>query len=379
MQSTAPQIPGQPLAQRPDLALAAPLGRLAVLLAATALLLILAACSGSDPDPAAGRITEPVFGVDETGAHYVAIDSCLSCHDNPDAVGGDIYAKTTTYLASAHAIPGTVGADADPACLSCHDPLADGVRLSPWFSGTAMPPGGMTAVGCESCHGAGSHHLAMIPAHPNPAPDYRACGQCHTVLPADHRDLIGPFADNILAKYTASAHVNWALGLNHCMRCHSDEGFRAYAAQTRGMDGAELTAFMADAPAIAAPSPPQCRTCHDGHTGQLRGMATVEEQNGEPVIKYSRLFNLCTSCHQVFLDAVYDPASRTYSYHLDTSKVPYHGELDQFGRPMSSGLVIWDTHFATADGFIPGYFIDPGSETACLLCHDPHAAGKPSW
>jgi hypothetical protein len=372
MQPTNARIPVERLEQRPYRALAAPLGRLAVLLAATALLLILAACSGSSADPAAGRITEPVFGVDETGASFIGVDRCLGCHEalTPAAVA--------SYLGSRHARPGTVGADAGPACLSCHDPLGDGVLLGPWFADLPQPPAGMTAVGCENCHGAGAHHLATIPAHPNPNPDFTACGRCHTALPPGPAGHAGPLADDILAQYLAGAHARPELvtSLPFCARCHTDQGFRLLAPQTVGLDGSALAVALRDAAPIADPGPIECRTCHEGHTGVLRAEPTLAQEAGRELVKYSRQFNLCTACHQVFLEAEFDPAREAYIYFLDTSGIPFHGELDDQGRPRPGAQVIWDTHFATRDGSILGYGLNPAAPRACISCHDPHGATK---
>ena len=208
------------------------------------IVLLLAACT-SDTDPEAATITEPVYGVDEDGVHYVGSDRCLSCHEEPGKV--EDTEPAATYLASRHAIPGTVGADADQQCLACHDPIGDGINLGPWFTDHQQPPAGMTAVGCENCHGTGAHHLSMIsgdPEHPNPVPDYHACGQCHTALPDDHEDFIGSYGDEIYETYLDSAHAGWSYGEGPCLRCHSDEGYRVYYEETEGLDAKELTDYF---------------------------------------------------------------------------------------------------------------------------------------
>ena len=356
------------------------LGQNLALLLAIFTLLLFTACS-SDADPAADNILDPLYGTDAEGARYVGADRCLSCHENPGKVTNTDPAAT--YLASRHATPGTIGADADQQCLACHDPIGDGLNLGPWFTDHQQPPAGMTAVGCEACHGAGTLHWLNFPEHPNPTPDYQACGQCHQALPAGHAayagqgSFTGYYADDILDKYEQGAHGQWSYGDGPCLLCHSDEGFRGYFEKTAGMDRQELYSFMAEVPYLADPAVMQCRTCHDGHTGELRGAPVVVEKDGAAVVKYSRLFNLCTTCHQVFLEADYDPVSGTYVYFLDTGKTPFHGELDDAGRPVASDLVIWDTHFATRDGSIIGWPIDPASEQACLGCHDPHLTTKP--
>lgn len=328
------------------------------------LLLLLApvACYDDNADPAAGQITTPVFGVDESGANYLGVDRCLACHETqtPEPVA--------KYLASRHAEPGTVAATADATCLGCHDPLGEGYLLAPRFADRELPATGMTAVGCENCHGAGPHHLAMIPAHPNTEPDFNTCGQCHTALPAGPTGHAGSLIDDILGKYLTSAHSLSAvtiLDFPLCARCHNDEGFRRYGTQTAGMEWAESVIALSDAAPITDPSRIQCRTCHDGHNGQLRGQASPG---------FSRQFNLCTSCHQVFLTATLNPDSGDYGYLLNTGKIPQHGALDDSGRPIFDGRVIWDTHFPTADGRIVGYGINAAAANACTLCHDPHAA-----
>ncbi|MDF1613737.1 hypothetical protein [Desulfurivibrio dismutans] len=359
------------------------LGQNLALLLAIFTLLLFTACS-SDADPAADNILDPLYGTDAEGARYVGADRCLSCHENPGKVTNTDPAAT--YLASRHATPGTIGADADQQCLACHDPIGDGLNLGPWFTDHQQPPAGMTAVGCEACHGAGTLHWLNFPEHPNPTPDYQACGQCHQALPAGHSayagqgSFTGYYADDILDTYRGSAHAGQVNKIGAlCQRCHSDEGFRAYAGQTVGMDGEELTEFLPGAGAIADPSPIQCRTCHDGHTGELRASPTVVQKDGKEITKYSRLFNLCTACHQVFLKAEYSAAEQVFVYYLDTEKIPFHGALDDAGLPVPSAWVIWDTHFATKDGARGGWPVNPASENACMGCHDPHAASKPVW
>ncbi|MFH7321477.1 hypothetical protein ACHHRT_12835 [Desulfurivibrio sp. D14AmB] len=323
------------------------------------LLLAPMACSGSS-DPAAALITAPSLGVDAEGVNYIGSDRCLVCHNQdgytPEAVA--------SYLQSRHARPGTVAADADAGCLACHDPLGDGLRLEPWFLAEPRPAAGMTAVGCENCHGAGPHHLAVIPEHPNAAPDFNACGRCHTDLAAAAPGHPAAPSGDIIGKYLAGPHAAMAVrGTVACQSCHSDEGFRS---------SLPTPAIIED------PSPVQCRTCHDGHGGELRGEAVVGDEGGVAVPKFSRLFNLCTSCHQVTLKTVYSPNAGNYVYYLDTDEIPFHGQLDQQGVPVAGDRVIWDTHFATEGGTIAGYNINAASEFACLGCHDPHSASKPT-
>ncbi len=339
-------------------------GRLLPLL----LTLILTACGGGSSAPGGESGSEPIFGADEEGAGYIGAASCLGCHQEytPAAAAG--------YLGSRHAAPGEVDA-ASGDCLECHDPLGDGRMLAPWFAADMIPAAGMAAVGCENCHGAGPAHLAMIPGHPNPAPDYNVCGKCHTALPpSGSGGHAGVYANNIIEHYRAGAHAGskavfpWAM----CARCHTDEGFRRYFSETGGMDGAALLTALGDASPLATVSVVQCRTCHDGHSGELRGKPTMVVEGGVERVKFSRQFNLCAGCHQLFLRAVQESGSTTYDYSLDTALIPFHGELDSSGRPLPGDRVIWDSHFAASEWGISGYGLDPAAERVCTICHNPH-------
>jgi len=85
------------------------------------------------------------------GATYVGSESCLGCHASA--------AMVWQHSAHSHAFQDLAArdADADPSCIGCHT------------VGFGMPGGyrreygasKLTAVGCESCHGPGSIHVAQ--------------------------------------------------------------------------------------------------------------------------------------------------------------------------------------------------------------------------
>lgn len=178
-----------------------------------------------------------------------------------------------------------------------------------------------------------------------------------------------------VADYEDSRHASSVRGAASalCSRCHSDEGYRETVEQTLNLDAADFADFFAGQPAPAVASPIQCRTCHDTQTFDLRAQETQVVEGAEQVVLYSREFNLCTSCHQVFLAATFDGLSGTFSYEIDNARVTYVAN----GHPTPTAL-IEDTHFANPAAVTPiaGYNINAAAKNACTQCHDPHGATK---
>jgi nitrate/TMAO reductase-like tetraheme cytochrome c subunit len=114
-----------------------------------------------------------VPGVKAT-ASYAGSQSCASCHPSAWA------AWSNSSHARAFASLKTAGADADPNCIGCHT-VGFGT-----LSGYRRQFGGekLTDVGCESCHGPGSQHVAQRKAggealnHLRPASE-SDCRKCH--------------------------------------------------------------------------------------------------------------------------------------------------------------------------------------------------------
>ncbi|PLX71681.1 MAG: hypothetical protein C0602_00340, partial [Denitrovibrio sp.] len=207
-----------------------------------------------------------------------------------------------------------------------------------------------------------------------------------------------------------------------CSACHSHEGFlarntskRAIAKTVAGIDDNYKNVFESgelEGNSIG------CNTCHDDNTFELRSQETKNEA-GDAVV-FSKQFNLCTSCHQVELDATtYEltdaylhansPAtSKTVGYHTDShqernfvdthfagqlSKDVYYADVkdgrDENGfyaaQVSHSGTqydvlnteldAYYTAYQAAADNLtIKGYKINPASPTACSSCHDVHSA-----
>lgn len=338
--------------------------RMAILtLSATALLCGCGSSGGGGDDP-----TPPPRIIAYTGS-----SGCIACHEDYD-FSADIVAG---YLESKHLVHSTdITAASGAACLECHDPVGEGPTLESFVPASAIPVTGLAAVGCENCHGPGGDHYGVGPI-PVRHPGVDACGKCHKAFPAGIAGHAGQ-TDDLLVKYRSSEHAATLKGVpsDLCSRCHSDEGFRTFIDSTIGMDADQLSANLSAAPSAAVLSTVQCRTCHDSHSGALRVTASGDVGAGAAVPPFSRGFNLCTSCHQVFLTATYDALAGSYIYQLDDTRRPYHGQV---GAPLVDpiGWVIWDTHFSSPAHAIAGYGIVAAEETACTRCHDAHAADRP--
>lgn len=317
----------------------------------------------------------------------VGLKACLVCHGAGPQFAGWLkgaHANRQNWDANTfQAAPGDLeslgfpyygysGLGTTAECTTaCHDPLGDGQMLTAGLSGDVPRP----VIGCESCHGGGAKHYGTGPI-PHPRPDFTRCGQCHDGKFA--HNPYHPEGDEIVEKYVASPH---ARSINDrvlatrklddgtvvptedvralCSKCHTDEGARRYKNVAGGY--ADLTAALPDALAsLAAPSPVQCRTCHNPHD-PLKLLKDAQVVDGTVV--QSSEFRTCTACHQI-ADALHGEAS-AYSWSQHAVGL---GTLDP-------ARIFYDTHFDDpATDVIEGYVLDPAGERACRGCHNVHAA-----
>lgn len=347
--------------------------KIAFLLAALFSAALLWGCGssgGSGAEQTPDTAQTGLFGADENGIRFTGAVGCIACHQGL-AFSSEAVDR---YLQGKHVVHGAqITAAAPAACLSCHDPIGDSHTIERFVPAASIPAGGLAAVGCENCHGAGGNHFGIEPL-PNVTPDFTVCGKCHNAgQPAGPAAHVGTSAGGILENFQGSRHADSVRGAASalCSRCHSDEGFRQNFAATAGLEAQQFTAFLGGVAAPAAPSPVQCRTCHDAHSGELRTAATVDAAT--TAVVFSQEFNLCTSCHQVFLTATPDAVSGTFSYQVDTTKTHFLAS----GHPTATAL-IEDTHFANPAALIPvvGYNINAAAGNACTACHDPHGASR---
>jgi hypothetical protein len=304
----------------------------------------------------------------------VGITNCAQCHSRTNAA----------WLEGTHGNPDaspSIGVANLPNCVRCHNLNRDGELMPAAYGVTARG-----VVSCETCHGGGSAHRGIGPL-PRPAPDFTVCAACHNeTIPHSTTDIAGDFFQSAHAAGGAVA-ARESLGAR-CSMCHSDEGFRQYAPNHARQGGYEYIGMaFAGEPDRVDWSVVQCRTCHDSHTTDLRVAATLDDAD-EAI--FSQQFNLCTSCHQVFVtaDGRLDPAVYgTNIADLDPGRLEYHHPLANIRGSLTA--IISDTHFP---GLFPtfvrdaegnnryaghvlrtGFGIDPSAADACTQCHDAHS------
>jgi 2',3'-cyclic-nucleotide 2'-phosphodiesterase (5'-nucleotidase family) len=115
-------------------------------------------------------------------AHYVGSEECKSCHSSAHAWwSNNAHGHAYTTLE-------TRNKQFNLSCVACH------------VTGYDKPGGaavvqneGLTHVGCESCHGPGSEHVAKPDTEPPPfvtrAPSEAVCKECHTPEHSDKFDF----------------------------------------------------------------------------------------------------------------------------------------------------------------------------------------------
>ena len=147
---------------------------------ATVVLLVLAVIAAAAVLALGPHSTMPVEG--QEGAKYVGSKKCMMCHQTQHAAWKEM--KHSHAFASLTEEQVASGKDEKGrACASCH---TTGYGQASGFTSAKETPG-LTNVGCESCHGAGSVHMkTMMMAQMNDetVEDKKisksvGCAQCH--------------------------------------------------------------------------------------------------------------------------------------------------------------------------------------------------------
>jgi len=225
-------------------------------------------------------------------------------------------------------------------CATCHDEAAK-VLASNHNRGDAtnismIAPGRFSA-NCGRCHTtermiqnniepegllpASLHNISCAACHDSLTMEVRSvensCANCHSDLTVYANHLPNnPFSDLIAARFAAGRHTGNARA-GDCAACHSHEGAMVMFAQEVKFDTiAQIEGISAELAALGGTadlSKKTCATCHDPHSGALRGIGSETERvilgsglQWERTL-YSAEFNLCTSCHQVSLDHEFNP------------------------------------------------------------------------
>ncbi|MDY0190168.1 MAG: multiheme c-type cytochrome [Desulfuromonas sp.] len=302
-----------------------------------------------------------------TGIDYVGADTCIGCHEDLSWSADEV----ADFLVGAHVIHSDhiTQENAVDGCLDCHDPVGDGPELASFIDAANVPAGGLAAVGCENCHGAGGDHYGVGPM-PVAKPDYTACASCHGELPESHL-VHHPEANHIDTKFVASRHFTASVRNEAiCAKCHTDAGGKLYK------DITTRDQLLATVLPVGSDAAIQCRTCHNPHNA---GGLLFEDVEDHGHVVASGEYATCVSCHMGDNAAVADDGAGGTDW--DATEVIYH--QDAYYR------IITDTHYddpATsyesanldpsdpdyAPNIIEGYVINPLSERACRDCHDVH-------
>jgi nitrate/TMAO reductase-like tetraheme cytochrome c subunit len=132
-------------------------------------------------DDVARTRPDEVPGVRPT-AKYVGSESCATCHAGAaEKWRGTAHAQAFVSLAA-------YNSDADPTCIGCHTVgfgSASGYRRE--YAGTKL-----TGVGCESCHGPGSEHVAQRQSGERVLFKFRPLGQADCTT-CHHGEFSRPF------------------------------------------------------------------------------------------------------------------------------------------------------------------------------------------
>lgn len=262
----------------------------------------------------------------------------------------------------------------DTACVQCHSAVTEaltGQSIIAQYENSS--PHNTEALGCESCHGAGSLHNGVGPI-PYPQPDANRCATCHDGVTARATNANTAFETSNHATGTPS-HTSGV-----CVRCHTHEG--AVLSNISGYTGDATVIGSSSAPTPYGPpaytgaySGIKCESCHE-HGGGLRsiiakntaGVDVAWNPSGTNGAKNNQ-FNLCTSCHTMYnyngTKLLADGVSTVNG--VVTGQVGYHST--------SWYRIIATTHYddPTTTNVIEGYNIRKNGDNPCFDCHGHEA------
>lgn len=194
---------------------------------------------------------------------YVGADFCVGCHISI----GEEWSGTRHSTDSWSDIK-----DSDHLgdnCITCHTTGFNGNGADSGFDDPDPETADrFAAVGCESCHGPGSDHIATREPLPSNF-DAALCGSCHTGSRHGAYDewALSAHADALAGPREESSHFGTA-----CLECHSADYIFADAV-----------------PEDATPFDFQfgitCQVCHDPHNA------------GSPGQLRKKIVDLCAECH----------------------------------------------------------------------------------
>ncbi len=395
------------------------------------------------------KVTEAISGKTMTlyGGTWIGVmnatEGCVICHNGSLAAD-----QFTPWLKTSHVVgvkqkfdgfKGGTGFGA--ACLGCHtlgnSPFAnnggfdDVAAVANWQFGTPAPGnwdalmkdkpavGKLAGVQCESCHGpqgSSAHSAAGLGKDAAAKAEFKTsrvswssevCATCHQALPNQYKP--SQWQNSGHADPTLTVNATWegrGATAAHCGRCHSAQGFAAYATQLKKGNAGLLVkpdgsaadeAYLRSLGMQAATVEPQtCQACHDPHDAtnpsQLRLFDSIAAlPNGMTGLTGAGEGALCMACHNTRNGEHNDFVKATTSYsgpHAPAQTDVLYG-FNAYFMPRytpSKHLAIADT-CATCHVKIPtagqalaqqsaNHSFKPDA-TVCATCHSKLVTGEP--
>jgi len=289
--------------------------------------------------------------------YFVGASTCQSCHS----------ATYTTWSETHHAeaIESVSGTE---YCNACHTTGYDATTDNGGFDDNRVSD--LHGVQCESCHGAGSAHVAsMDAADISLTVSETVCQECHG---SDHTTFWADWAGSGHATVTNGYPGASRAG---CSQCHSGNGFIDFA------DGNSAGAYTEDVIDI------NCVACHDPHNAtnkhQIRkaDSATLPD---DTIVTVGGLGILCQNCHtgrrsaSDIVDQVTTGSGHFGAHHGNQGSMLHQAVVVKDVAPAgfvwsnSNHRLIEDScatcHLHGEEGVKTGHAFEPSVE-ACEPCH----------
>ncbi len=327
------------------------------------------------------------------GANAVGLN-CGSCHADIKtkwAVTGhaNIFKEGITGQLEVEAHEGQLVGVYNTSCIKCHttgwDKTADNGNFgylanqngfdTTWYQTAGVipyngeyliPNGDMTAwdllqndvkyknaapvanIGCESCHGTGSEHMATFgnTSKISKTLDAGVCLQCHDA-PTHH--MVGSYYVNSMHAMLPDGGHTARTG---CFPCHSGGGYFKYAENPTNPDWTDADGNI----------PISCATCHDPHEAENLGLRLVPVSltNGYTVTKGGN-GQLCMTCHQSRSDVATKVTDKAPFYGFSSHYGPHHGP--------QTDMLFGQNAYQFGNANLTGLSTHAGLENACVTCH----------
>ena len=273
---------------------------------------------------------------------------CAACHDEVNAVLASNHNRGDATNISMEA-PGRSSA----FCGACHTTER---MVQKNIEPAGLLPATLHNISCAACHDSLTMEVRSVD---------NSCANCHSDLTVYEPHLRSkPFSNEIAERFLDGRHTGRARSGN-CAACHSHEGGVMLLSQSEKIDTIGQIAALSDnfADLGSDLNVKTCATCHDPHSGEIRGIGDLTEVLGSSAtatgpaerVVFSAQYNLCTSCHQVnldyeFVDDIGYNSGGMFVYQLSDA---YLHANDPYGDPSNVGYhsnsyqdrSFFDTHF----------------------------------